>query len=317
MHKLEDHHPIRIKKIVDDRIVDFCLPEVPEMRRQDLQPDAYIRSGSIYAMRRDHLVIDGLRYGSKNSRPYILPPERAVNVDTEIDFLLVESLLEKISRERAKQCCLERKVDEKNDVCAIAIIPTKTDSRRLKNKNLKKIGGKTLVEYSIDYALNSEYVEKVVVSTESGEVRKICKKYSNDDVIVRDRPENLLKDASLYDVYMDVFQNQLTKLYGVGISSKVTHIIGLQPDHPDRTRDLDSIIKYVVENDIGYLFTVDKDGIRNGSVLIMTLQNLISEIINTKIGSVIDNCTNIHNAYDLRRAEINIKKQFKQRNKRI
>ena len=49
MHKLEDHHPIRIKKIIADKIVDFCLPEVPEMRRQDLRPDAYIRSGSIYA----------------------------------------------------------------------------------------------------------------------------------------------------------------------------------------------------------------------------------------------------------------------------
>ena len=41
----------------DDKIVDFCLPEIPEMRRQDLKPDAYIRSGSIYALQRDHLMI--------------------------------------------------------------------------------------------------------------------------------------------------------------------------------------------------------------------------------------------------------------------
>jgi CMP-N,N'-diacetyllegionaminic acid synthase len=93
VHKLEDHHPIRIKKIVDDRIVDFCLPETPESRRQDLKPDAYIRSGSIYALRRDHLMVDGRRYGSAESRPYILPEERAVNVDTEIDFLVAEHLL--------------------------------------------------------------------------------------------------------------------------------------------------------------------------------------------------------------------------------
>jgi CMP-N-acetylneuraminic acid synthetase len=98
MHKLEDHHPIRIKKIVDDRIVDFCLPEVPEMRRQDLKPDAYIRSGSIYALRRDHLMVEGRRYGSENSRAYILPPERATNVDTEIDFLVAEQLIKKAPR---------------------------------------------------------------------------------------------------------------------------------------------------------------------------------------------------------------------------
>lgn len=93
VHKLDDHHPARIKKIVNDKIVDFCLPEIHEMRRQDLKPDAYIRSGSIYALKRDHLMVEGQRFGSFNSRPYILPSERAVNVDTEIDFLIAEQLL--------------------------------------------------------------------------------------------------------------------------------------------------------------------------------------------------------------------------------
>jgi len=102
VHKLEDHHPIRIKKIVDDKIVDFCLPEVPEMRRQDLKPDAYIRSGSIYGLRRDYLMVEGQRHGSQNSRPYILPPERAVNVDTEIDFLIAEHLINLTNRTKIK-----------------------------------------------------------------------------------------------------------------------------------------------------------------------------------------------------------------------
>ncbi|HQS58894.1 MAG: cytidylyltransferase [Gallionellales bacterium 35-53-114] len=98
VHRIEDHHPIRIKKIVDDRIVDFCLPEKPETRRQDLKPNAYVRSGSIYALRRDHLMVEGRRYGSVDSRPYILPDERAVNVDTEIDFLIAENLLQRAPR---------------------------------------------------------------------------------------------------------------------------------------------------------------------------------------------------------------------------
>ena len=70
------------------------------MRRQDLKPDSYIRSGSIYGLRRDHLMVEGRRYGSQNSRPYILPPERAVNVDTEIDFLIAERLINTNSRPR-------------------------------------------------------------------------------------------------------------------------------------------------------------------------------------------------------------------------
>jgi CMP-N,N'-diacetyllegionaminic acid synthase len=93
VHKLEDHHPIRIKKIINDKIVDFCLSEIAEMRRQDLKPDAYIRSGSIYALKRDHLMKDGLRYGTEDSRAYVLPADRAVNVDTKIDFLVAEQII--------------------------------------------------------------------------------------------------------------------------------------------------------------------------------------------------------------------------------
>ena len=95
VHQLEDHHPARIKKIIDDKIVDFCIKEIPETRRQDLKPDAYIRSGSIYALKRDYLMIDGKRYGSDNSRPYVLPQERAVNIDTEIDFMTAELMINK------------------------------------------------------------------------------------------------------------------------------------------------------------------------------------------------------------------------------
>lgn len=95
VHRIEDHHPARIKQIVDDKIVDFCVKETPETRRQDLTPYAYVRSGSIYAMQRDHLMLDGRRYGSRNSRPYVLPEERTINIDTEIDFLIAEAIIKK------------------------------------------------------------------------------------------------------------------------------------------------------------------------------------------------------------------------------
>ena len=61
-------------------------------REQDLKPLAYIRSGSIYCMRRD-FIIENKRYGGSDSRPYILPPDRAINIDTMNDFLLAELIL--------------------------------------------------------------------------------------------------------------------------------------------------------------------------------------------------------------------------------
>ena len=93
VHKLEDHHPIRIKKIVKDKIKNFILKEIPETRRQDLKPDAYIRSGSIYALKRNHLLKEKLRYGSSNSRPYILPEKRAVNIDSISDLYAAEKII--------------------------------------------------------------------------------------------------------------------------------------------------------------------------------------------------------------------------------
>jgi len=90
--RLDDHHPARAKKIENDRIVDFCVPETSS-RRQDLEPPAYVRNGAIYAMRRDVLMELGLRFGSPDSRPYIMPPERSVNVDSETDLIVAEHYL--------------------------------------------------------------------------------------------------------------------------------------------------------------------------------------------------------------------------------
>lgn len=69
VHRIEDHHPSRVKKIIHDKIVDFFIKEKPESRRQDLRPKAYVRSGSIYVLKRNYLMYKSRRYGSKNSRP--------------------------------------------------------------------------------------------------------------------------------------------------------------------------------------------------------------------------------------------------------
>lgn len=92
--KLEDNHPLRIKKIVNDKICNFNnqLIEVPEQHRQQLKPKAYIRNGSIYASKAA-LIRKGIRYGTKNSRPYVMPEARSINIDSPIDFILAEHLM--------------------------------------------------------------------------------------------------------------------------------------------------------------------------------------------------------------------------------
>ena len=94
MSRLDDNHPARAKKIINDRIVDFCVPELSS-RRQDLKPDAYIRNGSIYAIKRDVLMKKKIRFGSSNSRPYLMNQDKSVNIDNEIDLLVAKALMNK------------------------------------------------------------------------------------------------------------------------------------------------------------------------------------------------------------------------------
>ncbi len=92
--RLEDHHPARIKRIVNDALVDFW-PEPMDGQRHLLKPDAYIRNGSIYVVWRSALEQGILLGGSDKIRPWIMPPERSCNIDEEVDFLIAEAVLAK------------------------------------------------------------------------------------------------------------------------------------------------------------------------------------------------------------------------------
>ena len=92
MSKVEEQHPRRLKFIKNDKIIDI-MPEKIESRRQDLKPDIFIRAGSIYALKRDHFYKFKKRYGIGISRPYILPKERSINIDSENDFILASCLI--------------------------------------------------------------------------------------------------------------------------------------------------------------------------------------------------------------------------------
>lgn len=186
--------------------------------------------------------------------------------------------------------------DFKN-IHAIAIIPAKGNSTRLPKKNFRKIKNKTLIEYAIDYAKNSKYVKKIYVSTDSDEIKKIAKK---NQVLSVKRPKNLLGEAEVADIYVDLMKKIP--------SSKVTHVVGLQPDHPDRQNHLDSMLDYFVEKKYMDLFTVDKKGTRNGSVRIIKAENVLSGIMSRRVGSMLDNCTNVEQKWQLTIATKRIKK---------
>ncbi len=85
------HHPARMKYLDGDRLVDPPFGEAVENQpRQQLRP-MYIRNGAVYATRRDVLL--GGSFKGKDSRAWIMPAERSVNIDTLDDFAHAEWLL--------------------------------------------------------------------------------------------------------------------------------------------------------------------------------------------------------------------------------
>jgi N-acylneuraminate cytidylyltransferase len=75
----------------------------------------------------------------------------------------------------------------------IAIIPARGGSKGLPRKNVLALNGKPLIAYTIENALQSKHVNRVVVSTDDTEIEKISKKFGAEVIW---RPEELSTDTS-------------------------------------------------------------------------------------------------------------------------
>ena len=85
-------HPTFIKRIENNQLLPFVIEEKEGTRRQDCQPPAYIRNGAIYMTRRDVLMGKDSIWGQV-IRPYIMPAERSINVDSELELKFVELMV--------------------------------------------------------------------------------------------------------------------------------------------------------------------------------------------------------------------------------
>lgn len=106
----------------------------------------------------------------------------------------------------------------------IAIIPARSGSKGLKDKNIIDLCGKPLIVYTIEAALNSEEFDRVIVSTDSEDYAKIARQ-NGADVMMRD--ESLANDmATTYMVIEDILNNRL--------KIQIDYFALLQPTSPLR-----------------------------------------------------------------------------------
>lgn len=90
------------------------------------------------------------------------------------------------------------------------IIPARSGSKRIKNKNIKKFFGKPLIYYSIKLALKNKKFNKVIVSTDSKKIAKIAKKFGASVPFLRSK-KNSSDKTPIIDVLKEVVQKSNIK----------------------------------------------------------------------------------------------------------
>ena len=176
----------------------------------------------------------------------------------------------------------------------LTIIPAKLDSTRLEKKNLKKINGKSLIEYSIEYANSSKHNVDIIVSSESTEVKDIVLPYG---VIFHNRKKELCGDTEVVDVYLDIVTN-LVEDYDL--------VVCLQPDNPNRSHTFDECIQYMIDNNYDDLITVNPNYKRSGSVRIFKFNYLKAGQVSKRLGCIKDDAIDIHYQEDLEKVILKV-----------
>lgn len=76
----------------------------------------------------------------------------------------------------------------------LAIIPARGGSKSLPNKNIKPLGGKPLIYYTIRACQESKFITRIIVSTDSKKIAEIAKKFGAEVPFLR--PKKLATDLS-------------------------------------------------------------------------------------------------------------------------
>jgi CMP-N-acetylneuraminic acid synthetase len=90
VHVAHDVHPAKFKVLRGDRLLPYLEEEEGRMAAHDL-PDVYVRNGAVYVSRRH--VIDAGRIIGADCRAHVMPRERSVDVNDEMDLRFAEFLL--------------------------------------------------------------------------------------------------------------------------------------------------------------------------------------------------------------------------------
>jgi len=135
----------------------------------------------------------------------------------------------------------------------LCLICARGGSKGIPRKNLLTLGGKPLIEWSINIAKNLKYIDKIVVSTDCQEIATISKNLGAEIPFIR--PDNLAQDNS---PEWSVWQHAISELKRV----KQYHcdcLLVLPPTSPFRSiDDINHGFEIFFNNNVDIVISVKK-----------------------------------------------------------
>lgn len=110
----------------------------------------------------------------------------------------------------------------------LGIVTARSGSKGMKDKNIRNLSGKPLMAYTIETALRCQYIDRVMVSTDSEAYADIAREYGAEVPFLRSE-QNASDLALKEDVLVEVLEEYEKRGY------KFENIIVLQPTSPLRT----------------------------------------------------------------------------------
>ncbi len=137
----------------------------------------------------------------------------------------------------------------------VGIITARGGSKGIPGKNIADLGGKPLIAWTIEAALQSKCLQKIIVSTDDDQIAEISRKFGAE--VPFKRPEELSGDKS---AHIPVVQHAVKWLEDNG-NAVYDYIVLLQPTSPFRIgEDIDAAAKLAIEKNAVAITSVSSTG---------------------------------------------------------
>lgn len=153
----------------------------------------------------------------------------------------------------------------------LAVIPARGGSKGVPRKNIREVGGKPLIAWTIEEAKKSKYIDRLILSSEDAEIIEVAKRWGCEVPFIR--PEELAQDDT---------PGVETVLHTIKMLPGYDFVLLLQPTSPLRSvDDIDGCLEKCIETKANSCVTVTEAAKSPFWMYYLNEQDLLEPIIKT------------------------------------